>query len=142
MHGREAGCLGGQLGLFVHCGCLRALCAQLLGAAAARSSAACSEASACLEGRARGVLVLALPRATRHNPLVGHCCRRSINLWLGDERSTTSWHKDPFENLYAGERPPIMAYYSLPSAAITRLRLPARQQPALYPVQEKDGWRV
>ena len=25
-----------------------------------------------------------------------------MNLWIGDERSITSWHKDPFENIYAG----------------------------------------
>lgn len=25
----------------------------------------------------------------------------AVNLWIGDERSVTSWHKDPFENIYA-----------------------------------------
>ena len=28
----------------------------------------------------------------------------AVNLWIGDERSVTSWHKDPFENIYAGGR--------------------------------------
>lgn len=27
----------------------------------------------------------------------------AVNLWIGDERSVTSVHKDPYENLYAGE---------------------------------------
>lgn len=32
------------------------------------------------------------------------CTACSINFWWGDERSTTSFHKDPFENLYIGTR--------------------------------------
>ena len=35
----------------------------------------------------------------------GTCCAgglpEAVNLWIGDERSVTSWHKDPFENIYA-----------------------------------------
>lgn len=33
----------------------------------------------------------------------------AINIWIGDERSITSWHKDPFENLYAGK--PCLTYH-------------------------------
>ena len=25
----------------------------------------------------------------------------AVNLWIGDERAATSWHKDHYENLYA-----------------------------------------
>ena len=57
-----------------------------------------------------------------HNPRLRHrywylCCNstapwycawycagggpEAVNLWVGDERSVTTWHSDPFENLYA-----------------------------------------
>ncbi|PRW58748.1 jmjC domain-containing 7 isoform X1 [Chlorella sorokiniana] len=46
----------------------------------------------------------------------------AVNLWIGDERSVTSWHKDPFENIYAvvaGSK----TFTLLPPADIYRMRL-------------------
>ncbi|KAL4423232.1 hypothetical protein ABPG77_000024 [Micractinium sp. CCAP 211/92] len=46
----------------------------------------------------------------------------AVNLWIGDERSVTSWHSDPFENIYAvvaGSK----TFTLMPPAELYRMRL-------------------
>ncbi|KAI7840470.1 hypothetical protein COHA_005772 [Chlorella ohadii] len=61
----------------------------------------------------------------------------AVNLWIGDERSVTSWHKDPFENIYAvvaGSK----TFTLLPPADIFRMRL-RQYASATYKPQGSDA---
>lgn len=54
----------------------------------------------------------------------------ALNLWIGDQRSITSWHKDPFENIYAGAHWAGPVHHRTPSALKPNLpRRPSPTQP-------------
>lgn len=53
----------------------------------------------------------------------------AINLWIGDERSTTTFHKDHYENLYAVVRGK-KAFHLLPPTDVYRMGL------QLYPAAQ------
>ncbi|KAL4434322.1 hypothetical protein ABPG75_000763 [Micractinium tetrahymenae] len=57
----------------------------------------------------------------------------AVNLWIGDERSVTSWHSDPFENIYAvvaGSK----TFTLMPPADLYRMRLKQYSQATYRPV--------
>eukprot|EP00947_MAST-08B_sp_MAST-8B-sp1_P002851 g2851.t1 len=61
----------------------------------------------------------------------------AINLWMGDERSSSAMHKDPFENMYAVIRG-AKRFHLLPPAAAAFFR-EADFAPATYQRQPTGG---
>jgi jumonji domain-containing protein 7 len=46
----------------------------------------------------------------------------AVNLWIGDERSTTTFHKDHYENLYCVIRG-VKLFHLLPPTDVYRMGL-------------------
>lgn len=59
------------------------------------------------------------------------CAPEAVNLWIGDERSTTTFHKDHYENLYAVLRGKKV-FHLLPPTDVYRMGL------QLYPAAQYE----